>query len=90
MARADGKPRQRHFKGMEPPSIPAIDGLADDLVEARRAAKRAKEAEREVADLLYAQLRQHRLASYTTASGRKVTIESTSKVKVAAAAAGGE
>lgn len=79
----NGRPRKKqgHLPGMEPPSIPKIDMLAEDYVFARNDRMEALREEIAKRDLLYAAMKEKNLTSYKN-DVCEVVISATEKVKV--------
>lgn len=75
------KPKQLYIEGMEPPCIPAIDKLADELYETRAERMRLTQEEGDKADLLETKMKEHGLDSYEY-DGKIVKLERLEKVKV--------
>jgi hypothetical protein len=76
------KAKQRHLPGLEPPSIPKIDKLADTYVEHRNSRMAKLEEETAAKDLLWAAMIEAGLKSYETPDGMVVEILSEEKIKV--------
>ncbi len=76
------RPKQGYLADMEPPSIPALDRMADELAEVRGERMRLTERETNLADLLLIKMKEHGLKTYTTSQGKKVDVVSTDKIKV--------
>lgn len=83
------KPKQRHLEGMEPPSIPKLDKLADTYVERRGERMAMLQSEIAARDLLEAAMHENGLTSYEY-DGKTVEIVATQKVKVRTKKDGGE
>lgn len=76
--------KQQFLDGMEPPSIPKIDKLADEYAEARYQRMALLKEEINKRDLLQIAMQEEGLESYETPDGKKVVIDYKSKLKVLA------
>ena len=75
------KLKQKHFKGMEPPSIPAIDQAAEEYADIRDSRMELTKEEVELQEKLKELMEKHKLTSYEY-DGNLVTISADTKVKV--------
>jgi hypothetical protein len=75
------KAKQQYLPGLEPPSIPAIDRLAEKYVEVRNSRMEMTKEEVKNADLLEAKMKEHGLTKYEF-DGKVVELQHTEKVKV--------
>lgn len=75
------RPKQKHLPGLEPPSIPKIEKLADTYVERRDERMAMLESEIAAKDLLFAAMKEAGLKHYEY-DGKLIEVLATEKVKV--------
>lgn len=75
------KPKQKHLPGLEPPSIPKIEKLADTYVERRNERMAMLESEIAAKDLLFAAMNEAGLKHYEY-DGKIIDVVAVEKVKV--------
>jgi hypothetical protein len=69
------KPKQNHFAGMEPPSVPEIDDLAAEFLSVANEVKRLKLEKDGLGDKLLILMGRHKLFAYKTPDGKMVSLE---------------
>jgi hypothetical protein len=74
-------PKQRHFDGLEPPSVPAIDEAAEAFWDAHQRLKESREADAQAGEELVRLMKEHGLPFYECEQFR-IDLDTKSKAKV--------